>query len=394
MLLNTGFTYKNTKGTYTIRTQPDTAADYYYVKGKKKSDQIIAATYEYGLNTVYANSNASEESVALRFAGINIHKDKEIIDFCNAYGLIYVNEIDADENNDYLFMNAEKDSVQKPLSDIGGGCLFLDDFRREIIRMRKILTLYDALNTKNLKTVIEVLSWFCFDNYEEFDDEELQPAFESQRFNNAFREFVANEEASEISEEYKTLSDTIRLFLKEVEDDHHQAEMAPNSDGIRMYSIEYPDMYHTTWQALHSLFIKLLNIVDITSIGPLGDVIFSRELSEEDVLEICPNSDYSFKLGKAFLSDCFNTELMWVHPEMTFENGQFLPNLRISSLMQAMYVELFFKITPYTNLRKCANPTCNAFFEVSRDNSKKMYCGTRCAQLMAKRKQRERERDQ
>lgn len=198
MLLNTGFTYKNTKGTYTIRTQPDTAADYYYVKGKKKSDQIIAATYEYGLNTVYANSNASEESVALRFAGINIHKDKEIIDFCNAYGLIYVNEIDADENNDYLFMNAEKDSVQKPLSDIGGGCLFLDDFRREIIRMRKILTLYDALNTKNLKTVIEVLSWFCFDNYEEFDDEELQPAFESQRFNNAFREFVANEEASEI----------------------------------------------------------------------------------------------------------------------------------------------------------------------------------------------------
>ena len=145
-------------------------------------------------------------------------------------------------------------------------------------------------------------------------------------------------------------------------------------------------------QALHTVFSKLLTTVDIEVLGAFGELSFSHPLTEDDINEICSEKEYVLKLGKAFLSDYFNNELMWVHPQMTFENGQFLPNLQISSLMQAMYLELFFKITPYTNLRKCANPTCNAFFEVSRDNSKRMYCSTRCAQLMAKRKQRERER--
>ena len=390
MFLNTGFTFKNTKGTYEIRLQPSASADYYYVHGEKHSERLIAATYEYGQNTIYTSTDLPEDSVALKFAGININKDKEIIDFCNAYGLIYANEIDAEDTNDYLFLNAEKNSFPKPTSAIGGACLFLDVFQREVIKMRKILLLYEALNNSDLKSVVEILTWFCFDTYDGYDEESLQPSFECPRFNEAFCEFI--DRYDDEYDEEDSLSIRIRNFLKALEDDLFQFEHEDTYEGIHMRTLNYPDMYHTTWQALHTVFSKLLTTVDIEVLGAFGELTFSHPLTEDDINEICSEKEYVLKLGKAFLSDYFNNELMWVHPQMTFENGQFLPNLEISSLMQAMYLELFFKITPYTNLRKCANPTCNAFFEVSRDNSKRMYCSTRCAQLMAKRKQRERER--
>lgn len=390
MFLNTGFTFKNTKGTYQIRYQPSASADYYYVRGKKHSGRLIAATYEYGQNTIYTSSELPEDSVALKFAAINIHKDKEIIDFCNAYGLIYSNEIDAEENNDYLFFDAEKDSFPKPTSAIGGGCLFLDEFQREVIKMRKILLFYEALNNGDLKTIIEILTWFSFDTYDGYDEESFISSFECPRFNEAFSEFV--DRYNDEHEEFDSLSTRIKNYLNALEEDVYQFEYGETYEGIHMRSLNYPDMYHSTWQALHTVFSRLLSAVDITEIGAFGEVVFSRELTEDDISEICPDREYVLKLGKAFLSDYFNNELMWVHPQMTIANGQFLPNLQITSLLQAMYLELFFKITPYTNLRKCANPTCTAFFEVSRDNSKRIYCSTRCAQLMAKRKQRERER--
>ena len=394
MLLNSGFTYKNRVGTYEIRSQPQTAADVYYVWGKRKSDEVIAATYEYGLNTIYTSVGTDEESVALKFAGIDIRKNREILDFCNAYGLPFENQIDSEENNDYIFQGVDRDSIPKPTEMLGGRIMFLCDFQHQVIRMRNVLRMYDAINTHNLKTIIEILAWFCFINFYEYDDDDFEPSYESPRFNEAFKRFIAYEEAENMSEDCDTLSKKIRLFLQKLyEDRYGPGEKVEGSTAV-MKTWEYPDMMHETWQAYYKLFSALTEKTDITEIDPFGTVCFSRELTEDESRALFPDEESALKLGKSFLSDFFNWELSFIHPEMTFENGEFLPNLKISSLLQAMYVELFFRITPYTNLRKCANPTCNAFFEVARDNSKKIYCSTRCAQLMAKRKQREREKAQ
>ena len=136
-------------------------------------------------------------------------------------------------------------------------------------------------------------------------------------------------------DEEDSLSIRIRNFLKALEDDLFQFEHEDTYEGIHMRTLNYPDMYHTTWQALHTVFSKLLTTVDIEVLGAFGELSFSHPLTEDDINEICSEKEYVLKLGKAFLSDYFNNELMWVHPQMTFENGQFLPNLQISSLMQA-----------------------------------------------------------
>ena len=168
MLLNSGFTYKNRKGSYEIRSQSQTPTDVYYMRGNRKSDEVISATYEYGLNTIYTSVGADEESVALRFAGIDIRKHREILDFCNTYGLPFENLIDAEETNDYIFRNIDRENIPKPTELLGGRFMFLSDFQHQVICMRNILRLYDAINNSDLKTIVEMLTWFCFINFYEF----------------------------------------------------------------------------------------------------------------------------------------------------------------------------------------------------------------------------------
>ena len=46
MFLNSGFSYKNLKGSYKIEKQSQTAEDFLYVFGKKIDERMIIAEYE------------------------------------------------------------------------------------------------------------------------------------------------------------------------------------------------------------------------------------------------------------------------------------------------------------------------------------------------------------
>lgn len=393
MFLNSGFSYKNLKGSYKIEKQSQTAEDFLYVFGKKIDERMIIAEYEDGYCTVGTNNDMYyDESPALLFAGIDIHNDKDIIEFCNKYGLLFSNSIDEEETNDYLFEGGAKETSMKPTQLIGGACIEVYAFQREVVVMNKVLHLREAINKRDYCSILSILAWFCFDGSEGYDDEELIPAYESLRFNQSFREFDDYCEDEYGQEATDTLSKRIRLFLNRIQEDYDKRWAPENIHGIRTSTIEYHDMYHCVWQKLHDVFSRLLERVEIVEIDPLGSVSYNKPINEEDLMYIIGDGNDAILLGKAYLSDFFSDRLFYVHPDMTFEDGAFRPNLRIKSLIEALYVELFFKITPYTNIRKCANPTCTRFFEVMADNSRKMYCSQSCGLVMAKRKQREREK--
>lgn len=63
---------------------------------------------------------------------------------------------------------------------------------------------------------------------------------------------------------------------------------------------------------------------------------------------------------------------------------------RIDSLISAIYMEICMINQNSTVLRKCANPTCNNYFETTAENTKKIYCCSNCATMVAKRKYRRR----
>ena len=98
-------------------------------------------------------------------------------------------------------------------------------------------------------------------------------------------------------------------------------------------------------------------------------------------------------MTKGIFSDIFKENLHSVYPEIVFSKaGMAESTWRIPSLIDAMYLELFFRYSPNSSVRKCENPTCTGFFIYESSRPTKKYCDESCAKLMAKRMERARKR--
>lgn len=76
--------------------------------------------------------------------------------------------------------------------------------------------------------------------------------------------------------------------------------------------------------------------------------------------------------SKLLLSEEFENNLKSVHP--VYNVVDMKPDWKLPSLFSAMYFSLFYLDSSQVGLRKCANPNCNQYFEVSKTNSIKKYC--------------------
>lgn len=76
--------------------------------------------------------------------------------------------------------------------------------------------------------------------------------------------------------------------------------------------------------------------------------------------------------SKLLLSEEFENNLKSVHP--IYNVVDMKPDWKLPSLFSTMYFSLFYLDSSQVGLRKCANPNCNQYFEVSKTNSIKKYC--------------------
>ncbi len=405
MFLNNNFTFTNIKGTYHIgdlhvRDKFDRTVD------NGETEKYIIASDETEIVTIQTNVDPNGKSIALEFAAIDIFDEKSIINFCNKYGLLYFNEEDAHEtdNNDYIFEHEEKTQYQKnallsehsELYSTGGSSITpLITFQRYVVQIRKILDLSAAISNEDEMSIIIDIIWFCFGQYDFYDDDELVPSTEFERVNYEFREAVDRyiAEGEVIVDQLPFFSDLIKMFVDELSDDIVNIDKRKKYPNKRYYyNINHYDMYHKTWQNFYSVLKRLLERLQIKKIDLLSDVYFEKDPTSEDIAYICQQKEIIIDLGKAFLIDHFNDTLFRIKPELSIYGNNIIQELKIPSLLETIYIDLFFRYTPYTKYRKCSNPTCNHVFQVSNTNSKKIYCSQRCSLLMAKRKQREREK--
>lgn len=155
---------------------------------------------------------------------------------------------------------------------------------------------------------------------------------------------------------------------------------------------KYKYMNNCTWQNYHDIITKLLKEVTISSNNELSELNYSIELSKE-LLVSCGITDTMLqRAAVTCLADHFNSQTMLITPELRYEDKHLTSDWKITSLLEAMYMELSVSFAPNTQIKKCANPTCNNFFDLGVGNSRKIYCSNRCGMLMAKRKQRERDK--
>ena len=391
MITNPGFSFSGISGTHKIVPIHETDLESW----GENYNECIVCTYDSDLVKVYDNGpgfSYTDKSVAMEFASIKPTDRDAIIDFCNRYGMPGSMRQFGNFRNDYLFFKDDKDSFSKaiPLGNRQER-VWLYTVQRDILQMQMTIELNQSIQDRNLQRIIEILLYFCFDLHG-LDFEGSQRHTETFQFNHYFYRY-AEENGFTLHTRLASLSihDLITGFLKDIENDYYETEMY-HSYGFPRKE-KYVQFSFSTWQHLYDLFSFVTEKEKVLDITPFGEVIMSDSLSGYINTFSEKDADGVLMCAKAVFSDIFKEHLHSVYPEMVFsKNGDPESSWRIPSLLDAMYLELFFRFSPNSSVRKCQNPDCPNYYTRTSSRPKKIYCSESCALLMAKRMERDRKR--
>lgn len=391
MLTNPGFSFTGVSGEHKL--VPTTQTDL-PVWGPLYQEAIVC-TYDGELVKVYENGpgfNYTDDSIAMNFAAIDINDADAIINFCNKYGMPYSSRQFGNFRNDYIFFSGDKDEFSRVVPVSGKREReWLYTMQRDIVHMQLIINLNQAIQDCDFVRICEIMLYFCCDLHR-LDFEGSSRQTETFQFNHHFFRFAESNGYSKSNGFMgANLNELIIGFLKDVENAYQESEMMsaigfPHKD-------KYTQIYFSMWQHLHHWLFVITEQTSITDIDPFGVVTFSTALCSDQLVHSDDVADNLLKTARGIFTDVFKENLHRVYPEMVFnKGGEPESSWRIPTLIDAMYLELFFRFTPSSSVRKCMNPTCPNFFVRTSSRPAKIYCDDACAKLMAKRMERERKR--
>lgn len=383
MIVNKGFSFSNIVGKYAI------TADKAQMNSRTEDNLIIQTIYPGNLKKLYSYNSYDDGSIAYEFAAIDINDLDDIISFCNKYGLILSNRLKANVTNDYIFFSSNKIDFSEVVPASQYDYIYLHNFRREVTIMNCLLGLKSALDADDaveiVKNIVPVLIAYTNKTCVPFDTE-------TENFNYYFYRFMkGNNENNRyyLKDEYYHIHKAVLDYLNSLDD---------YVVTVSMYGDEYIEnrgyssIFHSTWQAYHGLLSKLLSVTDVLTDCNGENIEYSVPITDE-LLDKADITNEKLKIYAAIcISDLMNSQTRFITPVLNLENGSLISDWQISSLLEAMYMELMVTFSPNTQIKKCANPTCNFHFDVGIGNNRKIYCSRECAQLMAKRKQRFRDK--
>jgi|GEM_PF-3116982 len=95
---------------------------------------------------------------------------------------------------------------------------------------------------------------------------------------------------------------------------------------------------------------------------------------------------------QSILSFWISIEIQNIHLNMSpdFIYGKFTASMSVSNMNEFFWYIIFLKFTNAQIIRKCASSTCNKYFIIYGNDTRKIYCSTGCANIEAKRSERKR----
>lgn len=385
MVVNKGFSFNNMVGLYGIKEVPAR-----YPKYTGETENVIMEMYPGKLTPIYSNNSYEEGSIAYEFASIDTSDLQAILDFCLKYGLLSSDRLIRNTTNDYLFMKQTKSIFSEAVPNYEPDETYVRIFTQEVLTMRNLLSLKSALDSNNYVGILQALLslLLCYTTRAEVENDS-----ETERFTYYFYLYIDRKEKEEaltianMANFHNYLSD----YLNELNYFVHASKEEWWLHGT-FDATELNDMHHCTWQNYYDILDRILQITQISVSNDISELFFSTPLTDELIFSTGITIEMLHRASMTCMSDMFNSQTYLITPELQYENGKLSSDWHISSLLEAMYMELLVSFTPNTQVKKCANPTCNSFFEVGVGNSRKIYCSQRCSLLMAKRKQRERDK--
>lgn len=368
MVINSGFNFTNT-----------------VFKNCWIEDEIIWFSSDFFHTRVYCNEKSN--NVLLDFLALDIKKDDSVISFHKQYGSL-VNMLPQDNisepatvkvkinDNSITSMDVEEKkrkrekgtSISFNLDNSPNAVQFGIDmyvFQHCQARIKALMNLITALQLKDHKNLIINALFLGLDQQPQYIPPQMHLIGCS-------------------------LSYDLDCFTQTIFSPHKTIQEGIN-DALTSDYCPLNDLVFPFWLNLLRI---LKNICSIEAISNECCVIFDKEI--EHIVNELPEEfwDLLTLFSKELICSEINLNITGISPVLrSCTADDFIGDWHIPNLLSALYLDIYLKQANSTILKKCENPTCNQYFEVNPSETRKKYCSTRCAQLMAKRKQREREKN-
>ena len=408
MVVNRGFSFKHRVNEYKlvgIKSKESNVDEPYILACGNPTEKVI-----------YSQNSYEEGSVAYEFSAVDYNSLDEILAFSNKYGLLYEEEYKPETAYEkYLRENhKERDSSLEALLSlypqpeiVTYTCLGLHKFRAEAKMMRLLISLKAAIDSDNVPEMIQSIVLIFLSRPANF--EMISPAeevavklkSESERLRYFLHSYFALQEWRSYDDGFSAyahqpIPKLVDGFIKEIKT-FYRMNKGGSSNRImeEMFGPyqQYTDINSKSWKIYLCLISDALKIAPITQDTYGVRTRFDEGFDIEVFNGINIKTERIVNIAKRCLSDFMNAHLDNIRPEVRIEDGELTADWNVPTLLQAMYLELQVAFAPNVQVKKCANPTCNYFFDVGVGNTNKIYCSQRCALLMAKRKQRLREKN-
>lgn len=345
MVINNGFKFSNITGDCYVEN------DTLICEGKQ-----IIRVYDFVI----------ENRVLLDALNVNYKYNGDIVNFTQKYGPLldwsYSVISDSDSSElDNAFENNNFEKIDRNLS----GRYDINLFQNIFARLQDLVNLISAYKQKNTANMLRYCLLLLLNAPAQTVDEYHQNS--TADFSDEFA--ISKEKMSD-----RPLLEAIKAFIN-----------TPDIFSVKYHDLEVPFFIELLWRTCSLCDNMSISIEDIiNSKTNASDLFLMQDTDFQATLHTCTG---------IIIADEINFAVCDVKPYLrVLSNGDFKGDWIIPDLVSAIYMDIFLKNANSILLKKCENPTCGEYFETTIENTTKKYCSARCAQLMAKRKQREREK--
>ncbi len=400
MIIDRGFFVDNYVGHYHMQ---DHKGEKYIVSEEERFSQGTKQALQ--KKRIFEFDNRDYEYIYMELANVDIMSDKAILDYCNKYGLPHSSQLIAEKTlclESDISPDVEKKlyrSLQQPfpLNDH----MSLEGFRRDAITIRKLM---------ELKLLSEE-PVFTDETYGQFLSLLIFFLFYSHKFNYSYLvgEELPRGRISRIQYWFYWVQKRLPFFFCQLLEDQKlqlflkifqvNMEQFLEKKAEKEVAVFKADVLSETMQDILRFASEFLCwSLDTNSpntplrydCGSFGEVKFTVAPVWDKGPE---EKKFLSKLAKEVICGVINTGLEFSAPLLWYSGGDFKGEWKLSYQMSGIYLELYFEVAQNYIFRKCANPTCEKFFSVTRSRTNKKYCSDRCGKIEANRNKRKRDKE-
>ena len=352
MIFDNGFTFSNQLCEFDYLDYQDYDLETIRVLKITPIENSLIRVYDYQTNS----------QPLLDFLGVNHHDEDSILQFLRKYGF-FVDPCLANWDIDYDTRKNNYRLITKSLIE------------NIFARFKATVNLISAFKQNNLGEILKYCVFIILDESEiEYNNENNVYDF-SNEINHTFYRFYSifrSPKETPTLEEWEQLT-----FQQQI---NYALDRVPKTEPGE------------SWQKFIELFTRIRDYCVIVDLNTTDYIQFDKSPSEIISMFTRDDSEFLKELAASIIETELTAIISNIYPRIEITNGTLKGNLKVPNLLSALYFDMSLRESHSTLLKKCENPTCNCYFETTINNTRKKYCSLHCSQLMAKRKQREREK--